>query len=258
MGNDPCETSCPPCPEIFECTQSRTLSQVFTRNNCPIGSSPAQATYTVTQNATAFSTLSLVDACLKAGLLATDQAQADIAGNGQAFANSNAVCIDGPPECIGHMSLNVLTLCPQCIGTMTLDIDTVCPPIIPPIPPCIGTMTLDIDTICDGLLPPSAGFLTVSIVKIQLPNQVVLGECTKTVTAVITNLPEGCIVTLQPIINGNNFGASVQATVVNGIATANFIRADNVSTSFGWKVLSLSCVGSTMINTTASQFASCS
>jgi hypothetical protein len=64
-----------------------TASQVFTRNNCAAGKVAGSATYTIPANKY-FSIISQVDA--------DQQAQADIAANGQNYANANATCTDPP------------------------------------------------------------------------------------------------------------------------------------------------------------------
>lgn len=243
MGVDPCETNCPPAPQVFECTEVKTLTQSFTRNNCPIGTTAGTALFSVSQSASAFSLVSQADACLKAGLLATDQAQADLTANGQAYANANALCVGGVPECRGIMSLNVQADCPKCIGSMVLDVDVLCPP-----PPCVGSMTLVIDAVCPPFPPPPVFFGVLHVDG--FPQNVTLGICNYLVNALISGLPEGCVVDLQATIGGLNVGAIVQRTVLNGVCEASVMHLNKVAATalYGWKVTNLSCANAVMGN----------
>ena len=72
-------------------------SQDFTRNDCPVGETGSTVTYTVAAN-TYSSAISQADA--------NNQALADIAANGQAYANANGTC-SGGGGCIAITSVSL-------------------------------------------------------------------------------------------------------------------------------------------------------
>ncbi|TXG76844.1 hypothetical protein E6Q11_03940 [Candidatus Dojkabacteria bacterium] len=74
-----------------------TQSQTFTRNNCPVGETGSTVTYTVAAN-TYSSAISQADA--------DNQALADIAANGQAYANANGTCSGSGCVAITSVSLS--------------------------------------------------------------------------------------------------------------------------------------------------------
>lgn len=134
MGADPCTPNCPPPPQIFECEKTVTLSQVYTRNNCPSGAVAGNATYETSATALAYSLASLADACAKATNAATNAAQADILANGQAYANINGACTSAPLVCTYQI---------------LLDVDASCESAVTPVTPCTYAINYAVSQVCE-------------------------------------------------------------------------------------------------------------